>query len=164
MVSAMPRQQGFTLAEILIVMAIIGIIAAFGMPAMSKLLVTQGVRAAAYDLFADLIYARSEAIARGATVTVTSTSGASWKDGWSIKEDVGNTVLREQSKRTAAIDFTATQGTVTFDRNGRASTAGGPMTFTIVPDYTISDPQDSMKRCIRLDASGRPKSNQGACV
>ena len=85
-------------------------------------------------------------------------------DGWSIKEDVGNTVLREQSKRTAAIDFTATQGTVTFDRNGRASTAGGPMTFTIVPGYTISDPQDSMKRCIRLDASGRPKSNQGACV
>jgi type IV fimbrial biogenesis protein FimT len=162
-VSAVRNQRGFTHAEIMIVVAIIGIIAAFGMPAMTRLLTTQAVRSASYDLFADLIYARGEAIARGTTVTMASASGSNWKDGWTIREDAGNTVLREQSARTSSITFTATQPTVTFDRNGRASTAG-PMTFNIVPDATISSPQDSMKRCIRLDASGRPKSTEGACA
>ena len=159
----MGRQRGFTLPEMLVVVAIIGIIAAFGFPAMTRLLTTQAVRAASYDLYADLIYARSEAITRGTTVSVTSVSGTNWKEGWNIVENGGNTVLREQSRRTSAIDFTSTQPTVTFDRNGRASTAG-PMTFNIVPDATISDPYPNMKRCIRLDASGRPKSTEGSCA
>jgi type IV fimbrial biogenesis protein FimT len=157
----MRAQRGFTLAEILIVIAIIGIIAAFGMPAMSKLLAGQAVRSAAYDLFADLIYARGEAIARGTNVTINSAAGNNWKDGWSIRDDVANSVLREQSARTSEITFTATQATVTFDRNGRASTAG-PMSFNIVPvDATVDN---RIKRCIRLDASGRPKSTEGACA
>ena len=159
----MGQQRGFTLPEMLVVVAIIGILAAFGFPAMTRLLTTQAVRAASYDLYADLIYARSEAIARGTTVSVNATSGTNWKGGWSIVENAGNTVLRTQSARTSAIDFTSTQTSVTFDRNGRAST-GGPMTFNIVPDYTVSDPYPNMKRCIRLDASGRPKSTEGACA
>jgi len=158
----MGRQRGFTLPEMLVVVAIIGIIAAFGSPAMSRLLTTQAVRAASYDLYADLIYARSEAIARGTTVSVTAVSGTNWKGGWTIVENAGNTLLREQSGRTSAIDFTSSQPAVTFDRNGRASTAG-PMTFNIVPDATMYSPEPNMKRCIRLDASGRPKSTEGSC-
>jgi hypothetical protein len=50
---------------------------------------------------------------------------------------------------------------VTFDRNGRAS---NQMFFNIVPAADITNPQDYMKRCIRLDPSGRPKTAEGACA
>ena len=155
----MNRARGFTLPEMLTVIMIIGILAAFAFPAMTKFLVTQAVRTASYDLFADLIYARSEAIARGTPIRVKATTGSNWKLGYEVLEST--TVLRGQPARDSAIDFTGSGPEVTFDRSGRAS---GQLFFTIVPNSTISNPQDYMKRCIRLDPSGRPKSSEGACA
>ena len=142
------------------VVAIIAILAMFALPSMSRLLTTQAVRANSYDLFADLIYARSEAIARGSTVTVTGTSSTNWKQGWTIRETAGNTVLRTQPASSAAITFTASQNTITFDRTGRATNAAAA-TFNIVPVESTTN--DYMKRCVRLDPSGRPRTAEGAC-
>lgn len=155
----MDRERGFTLVEILVVIFIVGLLASFAFPAMTKFLATQAVRSASYDLFADLIYARSEAIARGTTITLTGASSTDFKQGWSIL--AGTTVLRTQPSRDSAIQFTASQNSFTFDRNGRAS---NQMLFSIVPASTISNATDYMKRCIRLDPSGRPKSAEGACA
>ena len=157
----MPRQRGFTLPEMLVVIMIIGALAAIAFPAMNKFLVTQAVRSASYDLNADLIYARSEAIARGTPVSVVGVSGTDWKQGWTIRDNAANSVLREQSARDTQIVFTATLNTVTFDRGGRADTK---MFFNIVPAAAITNPQEYMKRCIRLDPSGRPKTAEGACA
>jgi type IV fimbrial biogenesis protein FimT len=158
-VIAMPSQRGFTLMEAMVVVTIVGILAAFAFPAMGRFLTTQAVRSASYDLFADLIYARSEAIARGTSVIVTGVSGTDFKQGWSI-DAVGAAAnpIRTQAPRSSAIVFTASQNNFTFDRNGRASAT---MTFNIVP--VESTPNDYMKRCVRLDPSGRPKSAEGAC-
>ena len=155
----MDRNRGFTLPEMLTVIMIIGILATFAFPAMTKFLATQAVRSASYDLFADLIYARSEAIARGTTIKVEAAS-TDFKQGWAIKLDPAGTVLRTQSARDSAIQFTGSQASFTFDRSGRASNL---MMFNIVPATSITNPQDYMKRCIRLDPSGRPKSSEGAC-
>jgi type IV fimbrial biogenesis protein FimT len=157
----MNRARGFTLPEMLTVIMIIGILAAFAFPAMTKFLATQAVRSASYDLFADLIYARSEAIARGTTVTVQGTSSTDFKLGYTITENSGPTLLRSQPARDSNLQFTASQNAVTFDRSGRASTQ---IFFNIIPGSTVTNPQDYMKRCIRLDPSGRPKSSEGACA
>ena len=159
MVIAMRRAHGFTLTEMIVVLMIVGALAVMGFPAMTRLLSTQAVRSASYDLYADLIYARSEAVGRGVNVTIVGVSGTDFKQGWNILELGGNTTLRTQSARSSAINFTSSANTVTFDRNGRASAA---MSFNIVPTETTSD--DNMKRCIRLDPSGRPKTAHGACV
>jgi type IV fimbrial biogenesis protein FimT len=158
----MDRSRGFTLPEMLTVIMIIGILAVFAFPAMTKFLATQAVRSASYDLFADLIYARSEAIARGAAVKVEGVSSTDYKQGWVIKMDADGTVLRTQSSRDSAILFTSSANSFTFDRSGRVN-AANPMFFNIVPASSITNPQDYMKRCIRLDPSGRPKSSEGAC-
>jgi len=70
-------------------------------------------------------------------------------------------LLRSQPARDSNLQFTASQSAVTFDRSGRASTQ---IFFNIIPGSTVSYPQDYMKRCIRLDPSGRPKSSEGACA
>jgi prepilin-type N-terminal cleavage/methylation domain-containing protein len=156
----MDRNRGFTLPEMLTVIMIIGILAAFAFPAMSKFLATQGVRSASYDLFADLIYARSEAISRGTTVTIQATTSTDFKQGYTVRENGGGTVLRQQPARDTRIQFTGSANAVTFDRSGRAN---AQIFFNIIPASNITNPQDYMKRCIRLDPSGRPKSSEGSC-
>lgn len=147
--------------EMIVVLMIIGMLAAFGFPAMTKFLATQAVRSASYDLFSDLIFARSEAISRGVTVSIIGVSSTDFKQGWNIRENGGGTVIRTQAPRSAGITFTSSVASVTFDRNGRPQSPV-VVTFNIVPIETTT--QDYMKRCIRLDPSGRPKSAEGACA
>jgi type IV fimbrial biogenesis protein FimT len=154
------RAAGFTTAELLTVIAIVGVIAAIAIPSMSGLLATQAVRSASYDLTADLTYARSEAIARGTNVSINGSAGTDFKGGWTITEAAGGTTLRTQASRDSRIVFTASGSTFTFDRTGRV-TVGAPAQWTIVPTGTS---QDHQKRCIKLDPSGRPRTNEGVCT
>jgi type IV fimbrial biogenesis protein FimT len=154
------REAGFTAAEILVVLTIVGILAAMAIPSMSKLLATQAVRSASYDLNADLTFARSEAIARGVNVSVVGASTTDFKQGWTITEAAGSTTLRTQGARSSKINFTGNANTYTFDRTGRV-TVGAPAQWFIEPSE--SGAQDSMKRCIKMDPSGRPRANEGVC-
>jgi prepilin-type N-terminal cleavage/methylation domain-containing protein len=160
MVSAM-RQRGFTIAEALLVVGIVGILAAIAAPAMTRFLTTQAVRSASYDLFADLVYARSEAISRGGNVTILGAAGDDWKQGWTITAAGVAAPIRVQSARDSAITFKASSTTVVFDRNGRTTPPAGEITFNIVPKEAVAP--DYQKRCVRLDPSGRPRSTEGAC-
>lgn len=164
-------QRGFTAVELLVVIAILGILAAFATPSLSKFMQTQKVRTLAYDLFADLSFARSEAISRGHNVQVLSVNGTNWNSGWTITDITANptTQLRVNGPCTGAtppspcllatgVAFTADQGSLTFDRSGRTSAVAN---FNIAP----TDPSATIdqKRCVHIDTSGRPKSSNGTC-
>ena len=155
------RQAGFTATEILVVIGIVGLLAAIAVPSMSKMIQTQSVRSASYDLNADLIYARSEAISRATNVTITGASTTDFNQGWTITEAAGGTTLRTQGSRTGKITFTANANVYTFDKTGRVI-VGAPAQWAIAP--TESGAQDHMKRCVKLDPSGRPRTNEGVCT
>src|SRR4051794_31636204 len=98
-------QRGFTATELVVVVAIIGIMAAFAAPSMSKLMQTQKVRSVSYDLFADLTFARSEAIARGHNVEFKAVGATTdWIKGWTITDVTAapNVQLRVQGQCTQA--------------------------------------------------------------
>ncbi len=154
------RQAGFTATEILVVIGIVGILAAIAAPSMSKMIQQQSVRAASYDLNADLVYARSQAITRATNVTITGASSTDFNRGWAITEAAGGTTLRTQGSRTGKITFTGNANVYTFDKTGRV-TVGAPAQWAIAP--TESGAQDYMKRCVKLDPSGRPRTNEGVC-
>lgn len=156
------RPRGFTLIEAMVVVFIIAVLAAAALPSMRQLITSQRVKSASYELFADLSYARSEAITRGSDVVVASTSGSTdWRQGWRVTETAGGTSLRQQDARSTDLTFTGPGPTVTFDRTGRA-TAVATVQFSIVP--VDSTAQDYQKRCLRLDPSGRARSANGACT
>ena len=153
------RNRGFTVIEAMVVIGIIAILAGFAAPAMNQLIRTQKVRSLAYDLFADLTYARSEAIARGRNVGIGSLGGTDWGvNGWEVRDLTTTDLLRSGSKAPDKIDFKADAGGVVFQANGRTT---GTVSFTIAPH---GSPPNDEKRCIRIAPSGKPTTSTGPCV
>jgi len=142
----------------MVVVLILAILAGFALPAMNAMIRTQKVRSAAYDLFADLTFARSQAISLGRDITITSTSGTNWVNGWSMT-DPGGTVLRKVGPFSTGLIFTGSVATLTFDRTGRASAISQ---FAITP--TDADATSAQMRSIKVAPSGRPNSATGPCA
>lgn len=64
--------SGFTLIEVLVVIALLGIVTALAAPGFASLVRSNRVQAAAGELQRALYYARSEAMSRGVNVIVTT--------------------------------------------------------------------------------------------
>ena len=86
--------RGFTLVEVMFTLVILGILTAFALPEMSKFVKDQRVKAATQDVFATLLYARSEAIKRAADINVNPTA-TDWAGGWSVKASGTNLKVQE---------------------------------------------------------------------
>jgi type IV fimbrial biogenesis protein FimT len=67
--------EGFTLIELLVLMMVIGLALGLGVPAFSAMMANARMSAAANELMASIHVARSEASARGRSVTLCATSG-----------------------------------------------------------------------------------------
>ncbi len=73
-----PQSAGFTLIELMIVIAITAILTALAVPSFSVTLDNQRISGAAEAVLSDLRWARAEAIKRNKKVRVTFTSGSNW--------------------------------------------------------------------------------------
>jgi type IV fimbrial biogenesis protein FimT len=142
-------QSGFTLVELIVVLAIGGIIMAIAAPAFNTLVLNNRLKAAVADLQSSLYFARSEAMKRGASVEVTPNSG-NWKNGWVVKISAGAELRRGDGFSTTLTAAQSPTGTITYGRNGRL-TAGAPDIVLSVSGSDVS------ARCLVLDLSGRPK-------
>ena len=72
------KNTGMTLIEVMVVVAIIGIIVAIAAPSFSTMLENQRIKGAAEAVLADLRWARAESIKRNAPVRVTFAAGSNW--------------------------------------------------------------------------------------
>lgn len=148
-----PAQHGFTIIELMVVVAIVATLAALAAPSFNPLLERWRVRQSVDGLQSALYYARSEAIKRGGNIVVRKensgandcplASGASeWDCGWFVFVDandnntlqVGEEVLQRfatppqmQVTRSASA---ASAAFIRFDRWGRAN---APFGFSLVP-------------------------------
>ena len=86
------QTNGFTLIELMITIAILGIVLMVGIPSFSSSIKKNSVASTINDLQSALTEARNEAVTRGITVSMCSSndqascSGA-WEDGWILFSD-----------------------------------------------------------------------------
>lgn len=145
--------QGFTTIELMVAIAVLAIMIALAAPSFSDFTANQRVKTATFDLFSSLVYARSEAIKRNASVSVTPASGG-WQNGWTVA--TGTTTLNQQAALSGLTFTTAPAGNVTFNGNGRLAAAVNAFEIT-------SSTASVTPRCIRIDLGGKPNSKTGGC-
>ena len=147
------RSAGFTLMEVMVTVMIAGILAAFAVPSFRNMMVDQRIKGAGFDLTAALTLARSEAIKRNGSVTLTPASGnTSWASGWSVTA-ADNSVIFTQS---AFADVTITGPTsIVYNRSGRSTAA-------VILQLSSPDTGSTVSpRCISVGLTGQPKSDVG---
>ncbi len=165
------RQAGVTLAEMMTVMAIVGILLAAGIPSYKYVTNSNRVSGEVNGLLGDLQFARGEAIKEGRTVSAcvssdgaTCLGGASglWNSGWIVFTDVNSTGLRDDPVndtiwRTQATfpgtDTLIASGgvqSITFTREGFAATipAGTLITLHTTPANI------QWTRCLQINLVG----------
>ena len=122
-------QSGFNVVELMIVLAIAGILAAIAAPNMADMVRVQRVRTAAFDIVAGLTLARSEALKRNSAVTMTPATGG-WSNGWTSTDGNGNVVQKQGPFSCGSCTFTG-PGTVTYTSAGRLPVGSAPPQFAI---------------------------------
>lgn len=173
--------MGFTLVELMITVAIVGIIAGLGVPSFLEIIRQNRASSAANDLVASLNLARSEAIKRGQTVTVCNSTDISsdtpscadeisWDQGWLIFVDIDHDGIVDSGADTAlkigqpsstgfSISETDDQTYFTFQPNGLIlkntddDNTSGELVICV----------GTAKRTIHLGTTGRARIEKGTC-
>jgi type IV fimbrial biogenesis protein FimT len=163
----------------LAVVALLAVIVVLATPSFVAWHVRDQVDARAKVLASTLAYARSEALRRGARVTVCRIDAqrhclaagqacgngiADWSCGWAVLAEQGGTLaLLRAQPLLAAVSITGVQTNLTFTPPA-GQLIGTFRSFDIAPRAPSRATQgDRWRRCIRIAAGGRARMVEGAC-
>lgn len=162
----MPRVKGFTLIELMIAIAILGIIVGLAAPAMSDFAVRQRVSGQASEIMLALAFARSEAVKQNREIVILPNinSATGWSNGWCVGPASGANEMSDCEDPDRLRDFSASTGVtitsaflatsprLTFQRDGTCSLCGSNP-FNITSANLKATGTDA--RCVSVTRQGR---------
>jgi type IV fimbrial biogenesis protein FimT len=137
------RDGGFTLLEALVVLALIGVLAALAAPSVTGMRDRHQLQAQAEGLLSSLVLARSEALRRQQRVTLcprtrdnACDASAAWQNGWLVFVDANDNAQREADEPlievhgdvplTVRMGVASTvKGYFSYGSEGRSQSTGG---------------------------------------
>lgn len=146
--------RGFTVVEVMVVLAITGILIMIAAPSFTQTIEGQRARGAGTEIYLALMRARSEAIKRNTSVTITPKSG-NWANGWQIADT---------ANASASLDDHDALPNLTV--SGPASLAylsSGRVQGSNAPAIQIEGSYPSSTRCVSVALSGEPQIKTGSC-
>jgi prepilin-type N-terminal cleavage/methylation domain-containing protein len=157
-------QAGFTLVELIVAVAIVGIFAAIAVPGFGSLIRRQNVNSAANELYDLLQYARSEAVtqSRSITIAAANSSNASWNNDISVK--TSTTTLRQigSSGLAQGVTIASGVGSLTFTPTGNSS-AAACFKFTSTGDATVPTQYVGVQASGRITPPSKTAPTSGEC-
>lgn len=128
------RPAGFTLPELLVVLAVVGVLLAAGVPGLRGYTRNQQLANAANAFLGALNLARSEAIRRGSRVDLAPRDGNRWENGWvvfankpgdaNLQFDAGDELIYSHDSLPAGLSMATTLSDksapyIAYNGNGR---------------------------------------------
>lgn len=157
----MKQQSGFTLIELMITLALLGIVLGLAMPAVTDFAIKQRVSSQANEMMLSLAFARSEALKLNQEVRVIPRTGTAtgWSDGWCV----GPATINNCNHADVLRVFSAANGVritssgisnppvLIFHRDGTTAQANAAVAVTAA---LLKDTGENA-RCIKLNRQGR---------
>lgn len=145
------KELGFTLIEVMVVIAIAAVLATLAAPSFTQFINNTSLRTTHSQLINDLEYARSDAIKRNNRTIVCSQNSdrtgcadtLNWGSGWLVCADndgnddcdVGTAAMPNPSKFQAALPLaltlTSSRAVIRFNANGSHGAPGNVSTLTL---------------------------------
>lgn len=125
-----PRQQGFTIIELVVVLIVLGLIIAISIPSFQSSTARSALKSTTMDLIASINNSRAQAISLGAVATLEATDGSSWSNGWDMSMAAPHDGENQSFLARSNVTVTATGGETSIDFR-RDGTTSAQVTFRI---------------------------------
>lgn len=170
MVDAPASKRGFTLIELMVTLAVLGILLSIAVPSYQTFVMNSRMASQTNDLITALNLARSEAVKRAANVTVcASSNGASctggWEAGWIVRDAAGTPIRVQQALggNSTLTGGTNVASTITFTASGRTTIPTTATVATTTLTLCPPSPATVQGRAIQIEPTGRTRFAPVAC-
>jgi type IV fimbrial biogenesis protein FimT len=173
----MRTRSGFTLVEMLAVLAVTGALVSAAVPSLAVLMRVTRVSSASNEFLASLLLTRSEAMKRRHRVVMcrsanaqTCAAAGSWQQGWIVfadldgdgERDPGEAILYVQPPLAGALRLTGTSTIakyVSYMPNGTTKLVGGGFQAGTLTVCSASTEKVSGRQIV-VNATGRPRTQK----